>query len=116
VRVRPTTPFEVVCVVPPDGARGVLRDDPVVLLLSGPVDGDCLGEATVEIRGVGAVPVRIETLGGGRALVVRPSRALDEGRAYRLQVKGLRDSRGRCAPPVESGFTTGALSGGDLQA
>jgi len=116
VRVRGTTPFEVVSVVPRDGARGVLRDDPIVLLLSGPIDVDCLGRATLEVRGDHPVPVRVETLGDGRALVLRPSRALDGRRVYRLQVKGLRDSRGREAPALETGFTTGALAGGVLRA
>jgi len=116
MRVRGTTPFEVVCVVPRDGACGVLRDDPIVLLLSGPVDVDCLEDATLEVQGEGRVPVRVETLGGGRALILRPSRALDGRQAYRLQVKGLRDARGREAPAVHVGFTTGALAGGDLQA
>lgn len=116
MRWRRDVPFQVVRVEPPDGARGVLRDDPIVLLLSGPLDAERLPEATLEVREAdAAVPVQIESLQGGRALVLWPALPLGPGREHQLRARGLMDARGREAPPVESGFTTGALAGQDLR-
>jgi len=109
--------FQVVHVEPPDGARGVLRDDPIVLQLSGPVDAERLPEARVEVlEAEEGVVFRMEPVDGGRALVLRPLRPLGPGCRARLRVHGLRDARGREAPPLESRFTTGALAGKELKA
>jgi len=85
---RQAVPFRVLSVEPRDGARA----------------GD---------EG-GAVCLRVETLHGGRALVLQPTGPLDPGREHRLRVRGLRDARGREAPPLEIGFTTGPLAGGEI--
>ncbi len=114
---RQAVPFRVLSVEPRDGARGVLRDDPIVVLLSDPADAERLHEATLEVRTgdeAGAVSLRIETLHGGRALVLQPAGPLEPGREHRLRVRGLRDARGREAPAVETGFTTGPLAGAEI--
>jgi hypothetical protein len=115
VRTRPLEPFRVRRVEPPDGAHGVLRDDPVLVLLTGPLDPDRLHEAEVAVwEEGGPVPSRMEPLDGGRVLVLRPRRPLRPGRLHRLRVEGLRDRQGREAPRVDSRFTTGPLAGAEL--
>jgi hypothetical protein len=117
VRTRPLEPFRVRRVEPPDGAHGVLRDDPVLLLLTGPVDPDRLHEARVAVwEEGGAVPSRMEPLDGGRVLVLRPRRPLRAGRLHRLRIEGLHDRHGREAPRIDSRFTTGPLAGAELAA
>jgi hypothetical protein len=112
VRSKSASPFHVERVEPPDGARGVLRGDPVLVRLSEPVDVDRLHEATLEIlEAAGPVPSRVQTLDGGRVLVWWPRRLLRPGQEHRLVAQGLRDRRGREAPPVSSRFTPGALDG-----
>jgi hypothetical protein len=109
-------PFLVERVEPPDGATGTLRDDPVLLRLSAPIDEDRFGEATVEVREAeGAVPSRLETLDGGRVLVWWPDRLLRPGREHRVVVRGLRDRLGREAPPLASRFTTGPVAAVELR-
>jgi len=116
MRARPVVPFRVVRVEPPDGARGVLRDDPILLLLSGPVDADRLGEAMVELREAeGALPSRVESLAGGRVLVLRALRRFSAGREHRLRVEGLRDALGHEAPPLDVRFVTGPVAGADFE-
>jgi hypothetical protein len=116
VRFKPVAPFHVERVDPPDGATGVLRDDPVLVRLSAPVDVDRLEEATVEVReGDGTVPARLQTLDGGRVLVWWPGRRLRPGREHHLVASGLRDRRGREAPALSSRFTPGALSGREIR-
>jgi len=115
MNLRRQTSFHVVSVEPRDGARGVLRDDPIVILLSVPVDADRLAEAAVEVReGEADVEVRLEAVAGGRVIVLHPLRALGAGREACLRVRGLRDARGREAPPLVSRFTTGAVSAREL--
>jgi hypothetical protein len=115
VRTRPVEPFRVRRVEPPDGARGVLRDDPVLLLLTSPLDPDRLHEATVAMwEEEGPVPSRLQPLDGGRVLVLRPRRPLRAGCVHRLRIEGLRDRKGREAPRVDSRFTTGSLAGAEL--
>jgi hypothetical protein len=116
VRPKTVAPFHVERVDPPDGAIGVLRDDPVLVRLSAPIDADRLGEATVEVREAdGAVPSRVETLDGGRVLVWWPGRRLRPGREHHLVARGLRDRRGREAPALASRFTPGPLSGQEIR-
>ena len=108
--------FFVERVEPPDGARGVLRGDPVLVRLSAPVDVDRLHEATLEIREAeGPVPSRVQTLDGGRVLVWWPGRLLRPGHEHRLVARGLRDRKGREAPPLSSRFTPGALDGIEIR-
>ena len=112
----PVEPFRVLRVEPPDGARGVLRDDPVLLLLTGPLDSDRLHEATVAMwEEEEPVSSHLEALDGGRVLLVRPRHHLRAGRLHRLRIEGLRDRKGREAPPVDSHFTTGPLAGVELR-
>lgn len=112
MRARPLSPFRVERVEPPDGARGVLRGDPILVRLSAPVDVDRLHEATLELReGGGPVPARVQSLDGGRVLVWWPGRLLRPGREHRLVAQGLKDRAGREAPPLTSRFTPGALDG-----
>ncbi|MCG6921851.1 MAG: Ig-like domain-containing protein [Acidobacteria bacterium] len=116
MRPKTVAPFHVERVDPPDGATGVLRDDPVLVRLSAPVDPDRLSEATVEVREAdGAVPSRVETLDGGRVLVWWPGRGLRPGREHHVVARGLRDRRGREAPALASRFTPGPLSGREIR-
>lgn len=117
MKSRAVAPFHVERVEPPDGARGVLQDDPVLVRLSAPVDADRLAEATLEVREAdGTVPARIQTLDGGRVLVCWPSRWLRPGREHLLVARGLRDRHGREAPALASRFTPGPLSGAQMRA
>ena len=116
MRARASRPFEVERVEPPDGATGTLRDDPVLLRLSEPMDVDRFPEATVEVREADdPVPSRVETLDGGRVLVWWPVRLLRPGREHRLVVRGLRDRLGREAPALASRFTPGPLAAVELR-
>ena len=116
MRPRPVSPFHVERVEPPDGTRGVLRGDPVLVRLSAPLDVGRLHEATLEIREVGGtVPSRVETLDGGRVLVWWPGRLLRPGHEHHVVTRGLRDRKGREAPPLSSRFTPGALDGEQIR-
>jgi hypothetical protein len=116
VRTRVVAPFHVERVEPPDGATGVLQDDPVLVRLSAPVNPDRLAEATLEVREAdGPVPSRVQTLDGGRVLVCWPRRRLRPGREHLLVARGLRDRRGREAPALASRFTPGPLSGEEIR-
>ena len=116
MRWRGPRPFLVERVEPPDGATGTLRDDPVLLRLSAPIDEERFSEATVEVREAEtAVPSRIETLDGGRVLVWWPDRLLSPGQEHRVLVSGLRDRLGRVAPPHASRFTPGPVAAHELR-
>lgn len=116
MRWRGVRPFQVERVEPPDGATGTLRDDPVLLRLSAPIDFDRFTEATVEVREAETpVPSRVETLDGGRVLVWWPDRLLSPGREHHVVVCGLRDRLGREAPPLASRFTPGPVAAGELR-
>ena len=109
-------PFHIERVDPPDGARGVLRDDPVLVRLSAPLHADGLAAVTLEVRhGDLPVPARLELLDRGRVLVWWPRDPLQGGQEHCLVVRGLRDRLGREAPEVASRFTPGALSGDDIR-
>jgi hypothetical protein len=116
VRARALRPFKVERVEPPDGATGTLRDDPVLLRLSEPIDVDRFAEATVEVREAeDPVPSRVETLDGGRVLVWWPGRLLRPGHEHHIVVRGLRDRLGREAPAVASRFTPGPVAAVELR-
>jgi hypothetical protein len=116
VRARALRPFQVERVEPPDGAKGTLRDDPVLLRLSEPVDVERFTEATVEVtEGEAPVPSRVETLDGGRVVVWWPDRLLRPGCEHRLVVSGLRDRQGREAPALASHFTPGPVAAVELR-
>ena len=116
MRARVVRPFQVERVEPPDGATGTLRDDPVLLRLSEPLDADRFPEATVEVKEAEErIPSRVETLDGGRVVVWWPDRLLRAGCEHCLEVRGLRDRLGREAPPLASRFTPGPVAGGELR-
>jgi len=112
----PASPFRVERVEPPDGARGVLRGDPVLVRFSAPVDAERLHEATLEIRGPdGPVPARIQILDRGRVVVWWPRRLLSPHKEHCVVAQGLKDRQGREAPPLTSRFTPGPLHAGELR-
>lgn len=116
MRRRAADPFHIERVEPPDGARGVLRDDPVFLRLSAPLHADGLVSATLEVwEGERTLPARLEILDGRRVVVWWPQTLLRGGCEHRVVVRGLRDRLGREAPPHASRFTPGALSGDDIR-
>jgi hypothetical protein len=108
-----------VCVVrvePPDGSSGVLRDAPVLARVSHRVDARSLSADSVRIWGhAGLVSMRRELRRDGYVLICRPDRPLEAGVEHRLEVVGLRDSRGREVLAHESRFVPGGLGLHDLE-
>jgi len=108
-------PPEVVRIEPPDGARGVLRDCPVVVRLSHPVD-----PATLQAESFCVATDGNSARGGlrsspdGRLLVWTPEQPLTPDVPYRVLLSGLRDQRGRILPSFASCFTSCDLASTDL--
>jgi hypothetical protein len=105
----------VVHIEPPDGARGVFRDTPVVASFSRPADpGTITLETFVVIDDDGPVPGSVWTSLDGRVAVWTPSRLLTAGMLHRVRVGLLRDAQGRALRLHESTFVPGHLALGDL--
>jgi hypothetical protein len=100
---------------PPDGARGVFRDAPVVVRLSRPVDPMTVSPETfLVIDEHGPVPGGVWTSLDGRVAVWTPARLLVAGRLHCVRLAGFRDRHGRELVVHESGFEPGDLALGDL--
>jgi len=100
---------------PPDGARGVFRDAPVVACLSRPADTRTVSPETfVVMDDEGAVPGGVWTSLDGRVVVWTPIRLLSAGKLHCVRVAGLRDVHGRDMRVHESAFVPGDLSLNDL--
>ncbi len=100
---------------PPDGARGVFRDAPVVARLSRPVDPVTVSVETFLVMDEhGAVPGGVWTSLDGRVAVWTPGRLLVAGRLHCVRLAGLRDRHGRELVVHESRFEPGDLALGDL--
>jgi hypothetical protein len=100
---------------PPDGARGVFRDAPVVACLSRPADTRTVSPETfVVMDEAGAVPGGVWTSLDGRIVVWTPGRLLSAGKLHCVRLAGLRDVHGRDMRVHESAFVPGDLSLNDL--
>lgn len=112
----PGGPALVVRVDPEDGAGGVLRDSPVLLRLSRPLDPASLSRASFDVRdGEGSVPARVGLSPDGRVLIWRPARTLAGDAEHLVIASGLRDEGGREVAAHRSRFVTGRLGGVDLE-
>ncbi len=100
---------------PPDGARGVFRDAPVVARFSRPADPSTLSPLTfLVIDENGAVPGGVWTSLDGRVAVWTPSRLLSPGSLHCVRLAGVRDPQGCELRVHESVFVPGDLALGDL--
>ena len=105
----------IVHIEPPDGARGVFRDTPVVASFSRPADaGTITLETFVVLDDDGPVPGSVWTSLDGRVAVWTPSRLLTAGMLHRARVGPLRDAQRRAVRLHESTFVPGHLALGDL--
>jgi hypothetical protein len=100
---------------PPDGARGVFRDAPVVARFSRPADPSTLSPLTfLIIDEHGPVPGGVWTSLDGRVAVWTPARLLSAGTLHCVRLAGVRDLHGRELAVHESAFKPGDLALGDL--
>jgi hypothetical protein len=100
---------------PPDGARGVFRDAPVVASFSRPADPRTVSPETfLVVDDQGGVPGGVWTSLDGRVAVWTPARLLSAGRLHCVRLAGLRDVQGRPMSVHESAFVPGFLALGDL--
>lgn len=100
---------------PPDGARGVFRDAPVVACFSRPADPASVSADTFVIMDEhGGVPGDVWISLDGRVAVWTPDRLLSAGQLHCIRLAGLRDVQGRDMTVHESLFVPGDLSSGDL--
>ena len=100
---------------PPNGARGVFRDAPVVACLSRAVDPRTVSPETfLVIDEDGRVSGGVWTSLDGRLVVWTPARLLMAGKLHSVRLAGLRDVRGRDLSVHESVFVPGDLALGDL--
>lgn len=110
-------PARVVRVEPPDGAIGVLRDDPVVVIVSHALDPASLSDDSFQVRGpAGPVPGQLRLSPDARVLVWTPGRLLDANGGHEVRVSGLRDVRGLDVEPHLSQFVPCRLSASDVMA
>jgi hypothetical protein len=109
------THVRVMRIDPPDGARGVFRDTPVVASFSRPADRRTVsGDTFLVIDEDGPVPGDVWTSLDGRVAIWTPARLLSAGSLHCVRLAGLRDSRGRDLSVHESAFVPGLLALGDL--
>jgi hypothetical protein len=100
---------------PPDGARGVFRDAPVVARLSRAADPLTVSRETFLILDEhGPVPGGVWTSLDGRVAVWTPARLLSAGTLHWVRLAGVRDLHGRELAVHESAFEPGDLALGDL--
>lgn len=100
---------------PPDGARGVFRDAPVVASFSRPADPRTISPETFLVLDEdGSVPGGVWTSLDGRVAVWTPARLLSAGALHCVRLAGLRDRQGRALSVHESAFVPGDLALGDL--
>ncbi len=105
----------VVRVDPPDGARGVFRDAPVIACFSRPVDRHSVSPDTfLVLDEEGDVPGDVWTSLDGRVAVWTPSRLFAPARVHCVRLAGVRDFKGRDLSVHESAFVPGLLALGDL--
>jgi hypothetical protein len=113
--VAPCAPW-VMRTSPEDGAVFVLRDTPVLVRLSHPVDPATLSPATLRvIDACGAVPAEIASTADGLLVIWRARRLLVPGVEHVLTMSGLRDRQGREVSAHWSRFVPCGLARDDLR-
>lgn len=106
----------VVRVDPADGAAFVLRDTPVLVRLSAPVDPASVTHRSVRVVDVaGPVPAQLSLSADERVVIWCPDRWLVPGVRHEVLVSGLVDRRGRPVPCHSSAFSACSLARDDLR-
>lgn len=111
----PVGPAEVVRVDPRDGVVGILRDAPLIVSFSNPLDASNLSETTFRVEVAGqAVPGRWKLSPDETVLIWTPASPMSPGVEHVIVASGLKDRRGLAVPPHKSRFIPGNLALGDL--
>jgi len=101
---------------PEDGAVFVLRDTPVLLRLSHPVDPTSLAGGSVRVLDpMGEVPASLRWVSEGQVLIWEPKRLLVPGVEHVVMARGLKDRLGRGIAEHWSRFVPCGLSREDLR-
>jgi hypothetical protein len=109
-------PPTVARVDPSDGATQVLRDAPVILRISQPLDPESLSLETVSVEDdCGAVPGRLRLSPDSHVVIWGGDRPLRPGIIHFVVARGLRDRRGRPVHPHWSRFVPCDLAREDLR-
>lgn len=109
-RLRPfavptSDPTWVVRVDPGDGSAFVLRDTPVLVRLSGPVNPATVTHRTVRVVDAhGPVPAELSLSADQRVVIWCPQRLMVPAVEHELMVCGLLDHRGQVVPNHASRF------------
>ena len=110
-RLLDDSPPHVVEVEPEDGASGVLRDTPLVLRLSRPVDPTTVTTSSVRVHSTsGAVPARLVVSPDRTMLVWVAQRLLAPRTEHMVRVEGVHDLWGTPVEPYQCRFVPGELS------
>jgi hypothetical protein len=108
-------PTCVVRVDPGDGALSVLRDSPVVLRFSRPLDVTSLREASIDVAdAAGPLPGRSRLSPDAQVVIWVGARHFRSDAGHAVRVEGLRDDRGEPVAAWTSAFATGRLARDDL--
>jgi hypothetical protein len=106
----------VAAVEPPDGATQVLRDAPVVLRLSCPLDPTTLTPESFWVQDPeGHVPGWVRLSPDLKVVIWGADRPLRAGKPHVVVASGLKDDRGRPVPPHRSAFVPCDLAREDLR-
>ena len=98
-------PTWVVRVDPGDGSVFVLRDTPVLVRLSGPVNPATVTHRTVRVVDAhGPVPAELSLSADQRVVIWYPQRLMVPAMQHELMVCGLLDQRGHVVPNHASRF------------
>lgn len=108
-------PAKVASVEPQDGESQVLRDAPIVVRLSHPLDPASVTETSLWVQDPeGPVPGELHLSPDGQVVIWGGARPLKAGALHFLVATGLRDRRGRAVPPHWSRFVPCDLTREDL--
>jgi hypothetical protein len=101
---------------PSDGATQVLRDAPVVLRMSQPLDPESLSPESVSVQDdCGTVPGCLRLSPDFHVVIWGAERHLRPGILHFVVARGLRDQRGRLVDPHWSRFVPCDLARADLR-
>jgi len=113
---RADRPPTVARVDPNDGATQVLRDAPVILRLSQPLDPESLSPQSVSVQDdFGTVPGCLRLSPDFHVVIWGAERFLRPGILHFVVARGLRDQRGRPVDPHWSRFVPCDLARSDLR-
>jgi hypothetical protein len=101
---------------PSDGATQVLRDAPVILRMSQPLDPESLSPESVSVQDDnGTVPGWLRLSPDFQVVIWGAERHLRPGILHFIVARGLRDQRGRPVDPHWSRFVPCDLARSDLR-